>query len=82
MRQQGIFLLYLTDSDHYRRQKTLVGYWCSQGLTNIRAACEVFQQARLVLSCRGDWSRQEEQELALLLSSHGRDWQRISSELR
>ena len=77
-----MFLLDLTDSDHYRRQKTLVGYWCSRGLTNIRAACEVFQQARLLLSTRGDWSRQEDQELALLLSSHGRDWIRISSELR
>ena len=51
-----MFLLDLTDSDHSRRQKTLVGYWCSRDLTNIRAACEVFQQARLLLSTRGDWS--------------------------
>ena len=77
-----MFLLDLTDSDLPRRQKTLVGYWCSQGLTNLRAGCEVFQQARLLLSSRGDWSRQEQEELTVLLSSHGRDWNRISSELR
>ena len=60
----------------------MVGYWCSLGLTNIRAGCEVFQQARLVVSTRGNWRRQEEEELTQLVRSHGQNWSKISVELR
>jgi len=65
------------------KKRNIIGYFLSQGLTNIRLATEVYQRARTVRCARkGDFTKEEDEAILKFVEKEGEQWTKLAIMLR
>jgi hypothetical protein len=61
------------------KKRNIIGYFLSQGLTNIRLATEVYQRARTVRCAKkGDFTKKEDEAILQFVEKEGEQWTRLA----
>jgi len=61
------------------KKRNIIGYFLSQGLTNIRLATEVYQRARTVCYAKkGGFTKEEDEAILRFVEKEGEQWTRLA----
>eukprot|EP00090_Calanus_glacialis_P045819 TRINITY_DN8740_c0_g1_i4.p1 TRINITY_DN8740_c0_g1~~TRINITY_DN8740_c0_g1_i4.p1 ORF type:complete len:467 (-),score=130.41 TRINITY_DN8740_c0_g1_i4:29-1429(-) len=61
------------------KKRNIIGYFLSQGLTNVRLATEVYQRARTVRCAKkGDFTKEEDEAILQFVEKEGEQWTRLA----
>ena len=61
------------------KKRNIIGYFLSQGLTNIRLATEVYQRARTVrCGKKGGFTKEEDEAILQFVEKEGEQWTRLA----